>query len=154
MALIVRQGAHWFRRHVRQVWQSRGGGFYGFVATLTFLYLEGMNLVGDVTGLRNLDVSLGGIINFFVQNFIQGITAVVWASVWPVAWIQRFGVGFVSGALLVGCYFTFRLIQPLVLRLLQEPGEAAGMLAQPSLATGDSSRSRKSRSADRQPLRR
>ncbi len=154
MPLIVRQGAYWFRRHVRRVWQSRGGGFYGFVATLTFLYLEAVNVIGDIGSLRGLGLNLGWVINFLVQNFVQGILNVVWASVWPVAWIQRFGVGLKSAALLVGCYFTFRLIQPMVARLLQEPGET-GMLGEPTpFATADRSRSPGTRPADREPLRR
>lgn len=122
---IVRQGGHRFRRHVRRVWASRGGGFYGFVATLTFLYLEAMSLVGDVTSVGSMQIGLGGVIGFVVQNLVTGILNVVWASIWPVEWIKRFGVSLTSAALLVFSYFVFQLIQPTVLRLLQEPGEAA-----------------------------
>ncbi len=155
MPLIVRQGAHWLRRHVRRVWQSRGGGFYGFVGTLTFLYLEATSVIGDLTALRGLDLSPGWVVNFLVQNFVQGFVNVVWASVWPVAWIQRFGLGVKSGALLVGCYFTFQLIRPMVLRLLQDPDETAGMLGQPApYAPGDPTRAAGPRPADREPVRR
>ena len=52
MKALVRDTAHHatgrFRRHVRQMWDSRGGGFYGFVAVLMFLYLETLDLAGDI----------------------------------------------------------------------------------------------------------
>ncbi len=123
MNTIVRYGGHRLRRHVREVWLSRGGGFYGFVAMLMFLYLEAVSLVGDVTGLPNLQVNLGGIIGWFVQNFVTGLLNVIWASIWPVSWITRFGVNLTSAALLVGVYVVFRVIRPVVDRLLREPGE-------------------------------
>ncbi len=125
MNTIVRYGGHRLRRHVREVWLSRGGGFYGFVGTLMFLYLETLNFVGDVTGLPNVQLNLGGVIGWFVQNLVTGVLNLVWASVWPVAWISRFGVNVKSAALLVAAYFVFRLVQPLVTRLLREPGEEA-----------------------------
>ncbi len=125
MNVIVRHGTHHLRRHVRQVWQSRGSGFYGFAGTLMFLYLEVMSLVGDVTGLPSIQLSVGGIVGWFVQNLVTGILNVVWASIWPVAWIKRFGVNLTSGALLVGAYLVFLLIQPLVLRWLRDPDEIA-----------------------------
>ncbi len=121
MHVIVKHGTHRLRRHVREVWQSRGGGFYGFVATLTFLYLEAMNLVGDVTSLPGMQINTSSIIGWFVQNLVAGIMAVVRASIWPVAWIERFGVSLTSAALLGACYVVFHLIQPWVLRLLQDP---------------------------------
>ncbi len=125
MPLIVRQGTHWFRRHVRRVWQSRGGGFYGFVGTLTFLSLEATSVIGDIAGLRGLDLNPGWVVSFLVQNFVQGILNVVWASIWPIAWIQRFGFSLTSAALLLGSYIAFQLIRPTVIRLLREPGESA-----------------------------
>ena len=128
MHTIVRKAGHGYRRHARRVWESRGGGFYGFAATLTFLYLEAMSLVGDVTGLPNVQVSLSGVLGFFVQNLVMGLMNAIWASIWPVAWIKRFGVNLTSAALLVGCYLGFLLIRPLVTRLLREPEERAAGL--------------------------
>ena len=129
MHTIVRQGGHWFRRHVRRVWESRGGGFYGFVATLTFVYLEAKSLAGDVTSLGSFQVNLGGVIGWAVQNLVQGVLNVVFATIWPVEWINRFGVSLTSAALLVGCYFVFQAIRPAVLRLLREPGEVTATIA-------------------------
>ncbi len=123
MHVIVRHGAHRLRRHIRQVWLSRGGGYYGFVGTLTFVYLEALALIGDVTGLPGIQISAGGIIGWLVQNLVTGVMNVVWASIWPVAWIQRFGVGLTTALLLVGSYFAFHLLRPVILRLLREPGE-------------------------------
>lgn len=131
MNTIVRHGTHRLRRHVRQVWASRGGGFYGFVATLTFLYLEARSLLGDVSSLPRMQINLGGLIGWFVQNLVAGVMNVVRASIWPVEWIQRFGVGLTLAALVVGAYIVFQLIQPTVLRLLQEPGEARAAPADP-----------------------
>lgn len=126
MNVIVRHGGHWLRRHVREVWASRGGGFYGFAGTVTFLYLEAMALMGDVRGLPSIEISMGGLIGFLVQNLVTGVMNVVWSAIWPVAWIQRFGVGITSGVALVGCYFAFLMIRPWVLRWLREPADGAG----------------------------
>src|SRR5512138_607702 len=131
MHVIVKHGTHRLRRHVRDVWQSRGGGFYGFVATLTFLYLEATSLLGDVTSLPGLQINVSGIIGWFVQNLIAGVMNVVRASVWPLAWIQRFGVGFTSAALLGSAYIAFHLIRPWVLRLLRDPEDEAALEAAP-----------------------
>ncbi len=128
---IVGHAGHRLRRHVRDVWRSRGGGFYGFVATVTFLYFEATSLVGDVTGLPNVRVSASGVIGWFVQNLVTGILNVVWASIWPVAWISRFGVNLRSAALLLGCYLAFLALRPTILRLLREPGQVPGAPTRP-----------------------
>ncbi len=128
MHTLVRRTGHRYRRHVRRVWESRGGGFYGFVATLTFLYLEAMSLVGDVTGLPNFQVSTSGVVGWLVQNLVTGIMNVVWASIWPVAWISRFGVNIRSALLLLAAYGIFHAVRPYVIRLLREPEERAAGL--------------------------
>lgn len=124
---IVGHAGHRLRRHVRDVWRSRGGGFYGFVATVTFLYLEATALMGDVTGLPRFQVSISGVVGWLVQNLVTGIMNVVWASIWPVAWISRFGVNLRSAGLLGACYVLFLFLQPVILRLLREPGEVPGV---------------------------
>jgi len=131
MHSIVRHSGHRLRRHVRELWESRGGGFYGFVATLTFLYFETMSLIGDVTGLPGFRVSIGGIVGWLVQNLVTGIMNVVWAAVWPLAWIGRFGVTLTSAALLAGSYGAFIVLRPAVLRLLRDPEEPAVRTLQP-----------------------
>ena len=139
MHTIVRHGGHRLRRHILEVWDARGGGFYGFVATLTFLYLEATNLIGDAASLPSFRPSIGAIINWLVQNLVTGLLNVVWASIWPVKWIGLFGVSLTSAALLAGAYVTFRLIRAPVHCLLREPDEAVNMPAEPlwkSLARG------------------
>jgi hypothetical protein len=123
---VARHGAHRLRRHARELWESRGGGFYGFVATVTFLCLEAVNLVGDVSALPHLQLGLGGLISWLVQNFVQGLMTALWAAIWPVAWISRLGVGVTSGILFAASYGVYRLIRPTVTRWLREPGEAEG----------------------------
>lgn len=125
MKHLVRQADHRFRRHVLKLWKSRGGGFYGFVAVLTFLYLEAIDLAGDVAGVgRAALLDLGWWIGFLVENLIDVVLNTVWAAMWPVTWIQHFGIGLLSGALLAGAYGVYRLIRPGVLRLLEEPDRA------------------------------
>ena len=110
------------RRHVRKVWETRGGGFYGFVATLMFLYLETLDLAGDVVGFPALVAGdMGGVIGWAVGNFINAIMNLVKAAIWPADWISRFGVGLRSALLLGAAYAAYRAVRPAVLRLLQEP---------------------------------
>ncbi len=125
MKAIARHAGHRFRRHAREVWESRGGGFYGFVVMLTFVYLEAASFVGDVVAARGVDVDFGGVVGWVVQNLVQAVENVVWAAIWPVAWINRFGVGLASAALLAGAYVAYRLLHPTILRLLRDPEAAA-----------------------------
>ncbi len=134
MHKLVRQGGHRFRRHVRRLWQSRGGGFYGFVATLTFLYLEVKSLLPDAATVRsvaqlNVGGIVGGVVSWFVNNLVTGIMNAVWSALWPVEWLNRFGVSLTSAALLLGAYLLFLLVRPAVLRLLREPDEALADLS-------------------------
>jgi len=120
---IVRRAAHKLRRHALEVWESRGGGFYGFVAMITFLWLEAVNLVGDVAGLSQVGLDVGGLISWFVQTTVQGLLTVLWAAIWPVAWINHLGVGLTSLMLLAAAYVAYKAIHPMVSRLLREEGE-------------------------------
>jgi hypothetical protein len=123
---VARHALRRFRRHALEVWESRGGGYYGFVAAVTFLGLEAVNLFGDVAGLPHLRLGLGGLIGWLVQNVVQGLMTALWAAIWPVAWISHLGVGLASGALLVGSYGVYRVIHPRVGRWLREGEEEGG----------------------------
>lgn len=114
---------HRFRSHARELWKSRGGGYYGFVATITFLWLESVNLFGDVAALSHIQVGLDGLIGWLVQNVVQGLTTALWAAIWPVAWISHLGVGLESGVLLAASYGVFRAIRPAVTRWLEREEE-------------------------------
>ncbi len=135
MHTLLRQGGHRFRRHARRIWQSRGGGFYGFVATLTFLYLETVSLLPDVSAVRGVQLNVGGIVGgvvgWFVQNLVTGVINAVSSVLWPLEWIKRFGVNLTSAALLLGSYHVYLVIRPGVLRLLREPDEDAAVLREP-----------------------
>lgn len=139
MKRLVHLAAARFRRHVRELWRSRGGGFYGFVAVLTFLYLEVVDLAGDLAGIRLRSIDLGWAIGFLVDNFVDALMNLVRSVIWPAAWIQRFGVGALSGALLAGAYIAYRLIRPTVIRLLEEdtdqPPPSTSRSTNPSMPT-------------------
>ena len=119
-ALLAGQEAgHRLRRYIRVVWASRGGGFYGFVATLMFLYLEALDLAGDVVGLPALVAAdMGGVIGWAVGNAINAVMNLVKAALWPVEWIDRFGVDLQSILLFGAAYAAYRMVRPGVLRLL------------------------------------
>jgi len=119
---VARHAAHRFRRHALHLWESRGGAYYGFVATITFLYLEAVNLFGDVAALPQQQLNLGGLISWFVQNLVQGLLTAMWAAIWPVAWVSHLGVGLTSGVLLATSYGVYRMIRPWVSRWLREGG--------------------------------
>jgi hypothetical protein len=119
------------RRYVRRLWQKRGGGFYGFCATLMFLYLEVIDIAGDILDLGGARPTLGWIIHFVVSNLVTLLVNTIHAAIWPFTWIRQFGVGLMSAALLGLAYAAYRAVRPQVLRMLQEPGEAPGSVAQP-----------------------
>ena len=114
-----------FRRHCLQVWTSRGGGFYGFVALLTFLYLEVVDLAGDIAALPGSHADLGFVISWIVGNLVDAFVNSIRAAIWPLSWLEHFGVGILSGALLAGSYLAYRAVRPTVIRWLAAPaGEA------------------------------
>lgn len=123
MNAVVRDGLNWFRRYFRKAWESRGGGFYGFVGALTFVYLEVVDLAGDIAGVRWVRVDLGWLIGFLVNNLIEAVMNLVRAAIWPLEWVQRSGIGLTSGFLLVVSYLGYQAIRPTVLRLLEDPDE-------------------------------
>ncbi|HSJ23240.1 MAG TPA: hypothetical protein VK929_01065 [Longimicrobiales bacterium] len=117
----------WFKRYVRRLWQSRGGGFYGFVATLMFLYLEILDIAGDVVDLGGGRLSLGWIISFVVSNMVELLMNTIRAALWPITWLQQFGVGLVSAGLLGAAYIGYLGVRPQVMRWLgDDPAPAGG----------------------------
>jgi len=107
------------RRTLRKVWASRGGGYYGLVVAITFVYLEAIDLAGDVAGLvRAWPISLGSVIAFVVGNLVDAVLIAISAALWPVKWLSTFGVGPVLLGLLGATYVTYRLTRPAIVRLL------------------------------------
>jgi hypothetical protein len=122
--------ANRFRCYVRRLWATRGAGFYGFVAVLTFLYIETVDLAGDIRGLPSSGpIGLGWIIGLGVDFFVDAILNTVKAAIWPVHWIGRFGVSILSATLLAGSYVAYRAIRPAVLRWLDTSDEELAVLA-------------------------
>ena len=69
-------------------WVSFGGGFYGLVSLLTFIYIEleqVFQFLLTVTGIQSfIDLlTIGTLINMIVESFINMITALLWFGYWP-----------------------------------------------------------------------
>ena len=69
-------------------WVSFGGGFYGLVALLTFIYIElkqVMEFLLNATGIQYfIDfVSLNSLIAMIVDSFINMVKAAIWFTYWP-----------------------------------------------------------------------
>lgn len=121
-----------FRRHCLKVWTSRGGGFYGFVVLLTFLYLEVVDVAGDVAALPASHPGVGFVVSWIVGNLVDALVNSIRAALWPLAWLEQFGVGILSASLLAGSYLGYRAVRPTVIRWLGAP---AGDDAVPVLET-------------------
>jgi hypothetical protein len=108
------------RRTLRKVWASRGGGYYGLVAAVTFVHLEAVDLAGDIAGIvRSWPISVGSIISFVVGNLLDAVLIGFSAALWPIKWLSAFGVGPTLLAMLGATWVAYRLTRPAILRLLQ-----------------------------------
>lgn len=125
------RGANRFRRYCLKIWTSRGGGFYGFVVMLTFLYLEALDLGGDIAALPDSHPGIGFVIGWIVGNLVDVIVNSIRAAIWPFSWISHFGVTLLSGALLAGSYVAYRALRPTVVRWLTPTDEPAARLETP-----------------------
>lgn len=112
-----------FRRHCLKVWTSRGGGFYGFVVLLTFLYLEVVDLAGDIAALPDASPGIGFVISWIVGNLVDALVNSIRAALWPASWLEHFGVGILSASLLAGSYVAYRAVRPTVIRWLAAPDD-------------------------------
>ena len=110
------------RRHLRQLWDNHGGGFYGFVATGMFLYLEAIDLIPEVARIGEVEwTNLGWWISWWVDNLADAVTNSVHAAIWPATWISHFGAGLASAAGIGACYLAYLAVRPAVLRMLHDP---------------------------------
>jgi hypothetical protein len=108
------------RRTLRKVWASRGGGYYGLVVAITFVYLEAADLAGDIAGIvHSWPISVGSIISFVVGNLVDAVLIAISAALWPIKWLGAFGVGPTLLAMLGATWVAYRLTRPAILRLLQ-----------------------------------
>src|SRR5690606_31588292 len=136
------------RRHLRQLWDNHGGGFYGFVATGMFLYLEAIDLIPEVARIGEVEWTnlgwwiswwvgnliaavdrigaveernLGWWVSWSVGNVVDAVTISVHAAIWPATWISHFGAGLASAAGVGSCYLPYLAVRPAVLRMLHDP---------------------------------
>ena len=76
---------------VQRKWLALGGGFYGVVAFLTWLVIEGRDLWGLVSSFEGFSAFLAAVsINMLVGILIEAITNTFFAIAWPVYWMQDF----------------------------------------------------------------
>ncbi|NJD10891.1 MAG: hypothetical protein FIB01_10830 [Gemmatimonadetes bacterium] len=106
------------RRHVRQLWLSHGGGYYGLVTALTFCYLEVVGIAADLRGITYGALNLGWVISFVIGNIVNAVINALLAAIWPLHWIGQFGVGFKLLAWLGATYVLYLATRPLILHLL------------------------------------
>ena len=97
------------RRGFRRMWEARGGGFYACGFVVTFVALEVLTFIDEVTGSD-------GIIAFFTEQFwefivrfsVQSIGNTVQAFLWPLLVLQELGnYGFLF---LISAYALFALL--------------------------------------------
>lgn len=136
MGDLFNAAATWSRSRFRQLWGSRGGGYYGMVAALTFVYLEAVDLVGDVAGFHGVSLNLGTLISWFVGAVVDAFVNGIGAALWPIHWLGEFGLGLKLLALLGGSYVTYRLVRPAVLRLLDTTDEELAALSKKGTRPG------------------
>lgn len=96
-----------------QRWLKFGGGFYGLTAFVTFIAIEISEIVGFVVNFESIagifrDGILSLIISFFVERFMNIVTAFLWFTWWPegdssmFVWIGAAYAGYWSGVTIAG----------------------------------------------------
>lgn len=74
-------------------WLEFGGGYYGCMALIKFIFLEIAEIgefIADWQGLDNFinAIDIPMIVNFFVEQFLNFI----FASIWPVNYLQEYSI--------------------------------------------------------------
>ena len=90
---LVDKGHSVFREWFRKVWDVRGGGLYAVGFAAVFIYLEVVDLVGDIADIGSIGGAFdGGVINFaiafMIEFFVDSLMNTVDALLWPVEVIQ------------------------------------------------------------------
>jgi len=94
-------------------WLSFGGGFYGLVAVLTYIIVEAqeifdlLSMPSESEGVFS-GISIGMLINFFIDSLMNFITAISWPVYWMNTgqapfwqWCMAAYGGYLTGKMLV-----------------------------------------------------
>ena len=77
--------------YVQRKWLALGGGFYGVVAFLTWLVIEGRDLWNFFASFDGLAALLNALsFDTLVGLFVEAIKNSFFAIAWPVYWMQDF----------------------------------------------------------------
>lgn len=91
----------WMRAGVRNELRSRtaskvaefGGGVYGAMAMATLLWLEGADLVADVTAAGSVGAFVSSLsLGWLMQQGMQSIGFAIRAGLWPWHWFSDYGM--------------------------------------------------------------
>jgi hypothetical protein len=92
--------ARWWRSGVRRQLRTSagakvaefGGGVYGALAFATLLYLEALDMVGDVAEAGSLGAFFGSMgFGWVIQQAIESIGFAIQAALWPMYWLSVLG---------------------------------------------------------------
>ena len=117
-------------------WVTFGGGFYGLVSLLTFIYIEleqTLQFLINATGLQSfIDLlTFSAILGMIIDSFINMLTALLWFSYWPkvfdmdniAIWFIATYIGYRLGANLAQRYILHREKNVELLAKNKEQGE-------------------------------
>ncbi len=119
-----------FDHSLQSRWMEFGGGFYGLMALLTYVWIEAQEIWNFVLGGGIYDVltrltTLGLWIGFIINTLLN----VLWALIWPVTWLNGIGhdpwVWFLVayGAYLAGVWLARRRFRDPGLQAADEAGQ-------------------------------
>ncbi|MCW8869519.1 MAG: hypothetical protein OQK49_02345 [Proteobacteria bacterium] len=100
-------------------WLAFGGGFYGLVAVLTYIIVEAQEIIDlfDMPGEGDVfsGISIGMLINFFIDSLMNFITAISWPVFWMNTgnapfwkWFLAAYIGYLVGKTLVKTYYPLK----------------------------------------------
>ena len=114
-----------FKRSLRTLWESHGGGLYATGFVVTFLWLEAKTLVQEVASSTSIASFFTDQFFEFVLRFtVQSITNTVGAFIWPAYLVQMSPMW--GGLILGGLYIVFpRYLKPPLTRWLLDGAEEA-----------------------------
>jgi hypothetical protein len=107
-------------------WVTFGGGFYGLLSLLTFIYIEleqSVQFLINATGIQSFInlLTFDAILGMIIESFINMIKALLWFSYWPdVFEMENIAIWFIT--IYIGYRFGAYLAQRYVLHL-EKPSE-------------------------------